>query len=117
MLKSLFRLGRKNNQTSQTHRGTPDAAPTASTNVSEPGAPVTRIGFWDHLLKQDGDLFANTLMMFNLCGKPPDRSGNIPVVIQFVNGRELRAVLEDGKLLDLPEDLASAKIKQVSLPT
>jgi hypothetical protein len=117
MLKRLFCLGRENNQTSQTYGGTPEAAPTVSTNVSRPGAPVTRIGFWDHLLKQDGDLFANTLMMFNLCGKPPDRSGNIPIVIQFLDGHELRAVLEDGKLLDLPEDLASTKIKQVSLPT
>lgn len=77
---------------------------------------MNRIGFWDLLLRQGGDLFAKTFIMFNLCGKTPG-SGNIPVVIEFVNGRVLRAILEEGKFLDLPEALADVKLKQVSIPT
>jgi hypothetical protein len=44
---------------------------------------MVKIVFGDHLPKQEGERFASTLFMFNICEKPPERSSDNSVVIHF----------------------------------
>jgi hypothetical protein len=80
------------------------------------GGQMSRIALWDHLLKQGGDVFAETYISFNVAGRTPAMQ-SIPVVIEFIDGRILRATLAEAKFFEMSESFEPTKIKRVSFPT